>query len=150
MDLVHKIEIWGDTHHPKLLDVVRVALGDFLFLKGVAFMENTADLKGIIEAQDSIVFPASALMILVYYVTFIHMVGGVMIAFGLLTRVTCLMQIPIVIGAVIMNDVLISPINTQLWLSVITLVLLFVFMILGSGPLSLDKYLQYQSIEDED
>jgi uncharacterized membrane protein YphA (DoxX/SURF4 family) len=150
MDLVHKIEIWGDTHHPKLLDVIRVALGVFLFLKGVAFMENTADLKNVIEAQDSIVFPASALMILVYYVTFIHMVGGVMITFGLLTRVTCLMQIPIVIGAVIMNDVLISPINTQLWLSVITLVLLFVFMVLGSGPLSLDKYLQYQSMDDED
>jgi putative oxidoreductase len=148
MDLVHKIENWGDTHHPKLLDVVRVALGVFLFLKGLAFMDNTADLKGIIESQDSIVFPASALMILVYYVTFAHMVGGIMIALGILTRFTCIIQVPIMVGAVIMNDVLISPINTQLWLSVITLVLLFVFMILGSGPLSLDRYLENQSMED--
>jgi len=148
MDLVHRIENWGDTHHPKLLDIVRVALGIFLFLKGLAFMDNTADLKGIIESQDSIVFPASALMILVYYVTFAHMVGGIMIALGILTRFTCILQIPIVVGAVFMNDVLISPINTELWLSIIALALLIVFLILGSGPLSLDRYLANQSMED--
>ncbi len=140
MSLVHKIENWGDSHHPALLDVVRVALGIFLFLKGMAFMDNTADLRNIIEAQDTIIFPPSAIMALVYYVTFAHMVGGIMIALGILTRFSSIIQIPIVLGAVFVNDSLLSPINTQLWYSVIALALLVIFIIIGSGPFSLDRY----------
>ena len=52
MNLVHKIENWGDTHHPKILDFVRIALGVFLLLKGIAFMENTSYLKSLIDSQD--------------------------------------------------------------------------------------------------
>ena len=140
MNLVHKIENWGDAHHPAILDVVRIALGIFLFMKGMAFMDNTADLRSIIEAQDNIIFPPSAIMALVYYVTFAHMVGGIMITLGILTRFSSIIQIPIVLGAVFVNDVLLSPINTQLWYSVVALILLVIFIIIGSGPLSLDRY----------
>jgi putative oxidoreductase len=140
MNLVHKIENWGDAHHPAILDVVRSALGIFLFMKGMAFMDNTADLRSIIEAQDTIIFPPSAIMGLVYYVTFAHMVGGIMITLGILTRFSSIIQIPIVLGAVFVNDVLLSPINTQLWYSVVALVLLVIFIIIGSGPFSLDRY----------
>ena len=149
MNLVHKIENWGDSHHPALLDVVRVALGIFLFLKGVAFMENTADLRNIIEAQDTVIFPPSAIMALVYYVTFAHMVGGIMIALGTLTRFSCIIQIPIVLGAVFVNDALLSPINAQLWLSVTALVLLVIFIVMGSGPFSLDRYFGNIPAEEE-
>lgn len=148
MNLVHKIENWGDTHHPVVWDVLRIALGIFLFLKGVAFMENTADLKGIIEAQNTIEFSSTMLVVLVYYVTFAHMVGGIMIAMGIFTRFSSIIQIPIVLGAVFVNNMLLSPINTQLWYSVVALVLLVVFMIIGSGPLSLDKYLGKLGEED--
>jgi hypothetical protein len=34
-----------------------------------------------------------------------------------------------------------SSLNTELWLSVLSGVLLLVFILLGSGPLSLDNYL---------
>ena len=148
MNLVHKIENWGDTHHPAILDVLRIALGIFLLLKGVAFMENTADLKGIIESQDSIEFSSGVLVALVYYVTFAHMVGGVMIALGILTRFSSIIQIPIVLGAVFVNDQLLSPINTQLWFSIVALILLVIFMIIGSGPLSLDRYFGNMTTED--
>lgn len=150
MNLVHKIENWGDTHHPAILDVVRVVLGIFLFLKGMAFMDNTADLRSIIEAQDTIIFPPSAIIALVYYVTFAHMVGGIMIALGILTRFSSIIQIPIVLGAVFVNDSLLSPINTQLWYSVIALALLVVFIIIGSGPFSLDRYFGNTSDTVED
>ena len=148
MNLVHRIENWGDTHHPAVIDVLRIALGIFLLLKGVAFMENTADLKSIIESLDSIEFSSGILMALVYYVTFAHMVGGIMIALGILTRFSAIIQIPIVLGAVFVNDQLLSPINTQLWFSIIALVLLVIFMIIGSGPLSLDRY--FGSLNNED
>jgi len=148
MNLVHKIEHWGDAHHPIIWDVLRIALGIVLFLKGVAFMENTADLKGLIEAQDTIVFSSSALVALVYYVTFAHMVGGIMITLGILTRFSSVVQIPIVVGAVFVNDMLLSPINTQLWFSIVALILLVIFVIIGSGPLSLDRY--FGNLSDED
>lgn len=140
MNLVHKIENWGDTHHPVVWDVLRIALGIFLFLKGIAFMENTADLKGIIESQNMIEFSSGMLIAMVYYVTFAHMVGGIMIALGILTRLSSIIQIPIVLGAVLVNNMLLAPINTQLWYSVIALILLVIFVIIGSGPLSLDRY----------
>ncbi len=68
MNLVHKIEHWGDTHHPKMLDLVRVALGVFLLLKGIAFMENTAYLEHLIDSQDVVNLSPGLLMVLVYYV----------------------------------------------------------------------------------
>lgn len=148
MNLVHKIETWGDTHHPKVLDILRVVLGIFLFLKGVAFMENTAFLKDMIEAQDTVVFSSGILIALVYYVTFAHMVGGIMIALGILTRFSSIVQLPIVLGAVFVNNLLLSPINSQFWLSIAALVLLILFVIIGSGPLSLDRYLS--TLNDED
>lgn len=141
MNLVHKIENWGDTHHPKILDLVRIALGIFLLLKGIAFMENTAYLKSLIDSQDVIDLSPTVLMILVYYVTFAHMVGGVLIALGILTRLASIIQIPIVVGAVFLTGVFQEPINTMMWPSITALILLVLFTIIGSGPISLDKYL---------
>src|ERR1700744_6016728 len=103
MNMVHKIEAWGDGHHPVVWDVLRIALGIFLLLKGVAFMQNTADLKALIESQNMIDFSSGMLVAMVYYVTFAHMVGGIMITLGILTRLSSIIQIPIIFGAVFVN-----------------------------------------------
>jgi putative oxidoreductase len=141
MNLVHKIENWGDTHHPKVLDVVRVVLGIFLMLKGFAFLDNSAYLKDIIEDQSVVYIPTALLMTAVYYVIFAHLVGGVLIAMGTLTRFACIIQIPIVLTAVFLADFFTSPINAMAWPSITALILLVIFMVIGSGPLSLDRYL---------
>jgi len=142
MNVVHKIEHWGDTHHPKFLDLVRVALGVFLLLKGVAFMENTAYLGSIIESQRVIDVSPGLLMVLVYYVTFAHMIGGILIALGILTRPASIIQLPIVLGAIFLTGVFKEPVNTMVWPSVTAFILLLVFTIIGSGPISLDRYLE--------
>lgn len=144
MNVVHKIENWGDSHHPKVLDVIRFALGLFLFLKGMAFMDNSTYLRDMIEDQSVVYIPAWFLQTLVYYVTFAHMVGGVLIALGVLTRLACIIQIPIVLAAVFLTGIFLDPINTTASLSVVALVLLVIFTIIGSGPLSLDSYLTTQ------
>ncbi|WP_183557314.1 DoxX family protein [Mucilaginibacter sp. SP1R1] len=141
MNMVHKIENWGDTHHPKILDLMRIALGVFLLLKGIAFMENTAYLKSLIDGQNVVDLSPMLLMMVVYYVTFAHMVGGVLIAIGILTRAASIVQIPIVLGAVFLTSIFNEPINATAWPSIVALVLLVVFAVLGSGPISLDKYL---------
>jgi uncharacterized membrane protein YphA (DoxX/SURF4 family) len=141
MNLVHKIEIWGDRHHPKFLDLVRMALGVFLLLKGYAFMENSAYLKDMIEDQNAIYISPEILIALVYYVTFAHLVGGALIALGTLTRFASIIQIPIVLAAVFLTSFFTSPINSMVWPSITALILLVLFSILGSGPLSLDRFL---------
>ena len=141
MNLIHKIERWGDSHHPKFLDIIRIALGIFLLLKGLGFMDNTANLKSIIENQTDISVSPALLMALVYYVTFVHLVGGTLIALGIMTRFSALMQIPVVFGAVFFVNILQSPFNTDLTSSVAALIFLVVFAVIGSGKLSLENYL---------
>src|SRR6185437_6865313 len=105
MNLVHKVEIWGDRHHPKLLDIVRIALGVFLLLKGIAFMENSNYLKDLIENQTIVNISPDLLMAIVYYVTFVHLVGGILISLGILTRLSCILQIPVVLAAVLLSNI---------------------------------------------
>jgi putative oxidoreductase len=142
MNVVHKIEHWGDTHHPKFLDLVRVVLGVFLLLKGVAFMENTAYLRDLIDSQDVINLSPGVLMVLIYYVVFAHMIGGILITLGIFTRLASIVQIPVVLGAVFLTGIFKEPINALEWPSVTALILLSMFTILGSGPISLDRYLE--------
>jgi len=142
MNLIHRIEQWGDTHHPRFLDIIRILLGIFLLLKGLGFMDNTANLKYLIETRADITVAPWVLMLLVYYVTFVHMVGGTLIAMGIMTRFSAIMQIPVVFGAVFFINVLQSPFNTDLTSSVVVLILLVLFAIIGSGRWSIENYLK--------
>lgn len=142
MNVIHRIEKWGDSHHPRFLDIIRILLGIFLLLKGLGFMDNTANLKYLIESRADITVVPWVLMLLVYYVTFVHMVGGTLIALGIMTRFSAIMQIPVVFGAVFFINVLESPFNTDLASSVVALVLLVLFAIIGSGRWSIENYLK--------
>ena len=141
MNRIHQIEQWGDAHHPKVFDLIRIALGVFLLWKGLAFMDNTENLKEMIENQQAIHFSPGILMALVYYVTFAHLAGGTLIMLGTLTRLACIIQIPIVFAAVFLTGIFEEPINALLWPSLVALALLSLFMVIGSGPWSLDRYL---------
>ena len=140
MSLVHKIEIWGDRHHPKFLDLVRIALGVFLVLKGIAFMETSAYLQDSIINQSAVNISPWLVIVLIYYMTFSLMVGGFFIVFGTLTRFSSLLQIPNVIIVLLVSGFFTTHLNTMEWPSVIALCLLILFAILGSGPLSLDHF----------
>jgi len=86
--------------------------------------------------------PFWLLMLLVYYVTFVHMVGGTLIALGIMTRFSAVMQIPVVFGAVFFINFFQSPFNTDLASSVVALILLVLFAIIGSGRWSIECYLK--------
>ncbi|MBF8964506.1 DoxX family protein [Pontibacter sp. FD36] len=137
---MHRIEHWADAHHPVWVDFVRMALGIFLFVKGVMFIQDTAALQSIMRnSQFQWVSFGMA-----HYVAFAHLVGGLLIAMGLITRIAILFQIPILLGAVFF----INPQrgfyseNTELWSSLIVLILLIVFLVLGSGRLSVDNLIR--------
>ena len=142
MNLLHSMEKWGDAHHPKWLDIIRVVLGIFLVFKGIDFinhMDRLTDLMGRSRFLGSL-----SLGLLAHYIVFAHLVGGALITAGLLTRLACLVQIPILIGAVFFINSsagILAPYDVM-WLSVIVLLLLIFFLIAGSGPLSVDEQMK--------
>jgi uncharacterized membrane protein YphA (DoxX/SURF4 family) len=137
MTTIQRIERWGDTHHPVWLDVLRIALGVLLFLKGVSFISDTAKLHELIGQLD-IVWSVAA----VHYVAFAHLVGGFLIALGCQTRLACIVQIPILLVAVFFVNLTrgFSVLNSEFWLSIVVLGGLILFLVLGSGRFSLDAW----------
>lgn len=133
---MYRMERWSDTHHPLWLDFICVGLGVFLFIKGFMFIQDTGALMSILQKSE---FPWVSVG-LAHYVAMAHLAGGVLIAIGLVTRAAILFQLPILIGAVFF----INPErgfyseNTELWSSLIVLVLLVFFLIFGSGRFSAD------------
>jgi uncharacterized membrane protein YphA (DoxX/SURF4 family) len=77
-----------------------------------------------------------------HYVIFAHILGGPLIVFGLFTRVVCLIQIPILIGAIVFvnypEGFLSVGHHMELEISIIVLVGLILFMVFGAGRFSLD------------
>ncbi|WP_257666605.1 DoxX family protein [Parapedobacter tibetensis] len=139
MKLIQRIEYWGDTHHPRWLDVLRIALGIIIFLKGVTFLADTTSLRRLIE-ETHIIYTWGA----VHYIAFSHLVGGILIAIGLITRVAIGFQLPILFGAVFFVNITrgLTFLNSELWISIIVLTLLVVFFVIGSGPYSLDHQMR--------
>jgi putative oxidoreductase len=141
MKLISNIENWGDKHHPKLLDLIRILLGVFLLFRGILFYDNMAYLRDMIIEAKLVNLSSEAITALLYYVTYAHLVGGVLIFLGLFTRLASLIQIPIVFAAVFLVNIPNKAVNSELWLSILILALLLLFVIIGSGPLSLDRFL---------
>lgn len=142
MNYAERIELWGDKHHPKWLDIVRIGLGIFLLYKGFEFLSNMTTLLNIIN--DSLSFNAFAIVLVSHYIVFAHIMGGFLLVLGLLTRFACLIQIPILIGAIFFvntsGDVL-RPFS-ELWLAILTLLLLICFLVIGNGPWSFEWFVR--------
>ncbi len=134
MDILHRFERWGDTHHPKGLDIIRIVLGIFLCYKGIDFLQNMSTITGPLSTKTS--FGSFSIILLSHFVVFAHMIGGILMVVGFLTRFACLIQIPIMLGAIIFinsaSDVF-KP-YSELFLSILILLLLIYFLIVGNGP----------------
>jgi putative oxidoreductase len=137
MSVITDVEKWGNNHRPGFLDFFRMVLGIFITYKGVFFITHMNEL----EMTASGVNVAFAAVVLSHYIIFAHLLGGPLIFFGLFTRIVCLIQLPILIGAVIFVNLpkgLLSIGNMELWASIVVLVGLVVFMIFGAGRFSID------------
>ena len=136
MNLLHRLEHWGDSHHPKWLDIIRVALGLFLCYKGFDILQNMGAL--ISRMNNNVAFGSFAFVLLGQYVVFVHILGGLMIATGFFTRLACLFQIPILLGAVFFINTgsdMLRP-YSELFISILVLVFLIYFLIIGNGAWS--------------
>lgn len=144
MTVIQKIEHWGDVHHAKWLDVIRIVLGILIFSKGIAIVSNTTALQDMLLQNNTWGFSGLMSSLGLHIVGFVHLVGGILITIGLLTRFAAVIQIPILIVAVFFVNLSrgFSVLNNELWLSILVLLLLVLFWVVGSGPFSVDQMMK--------
>ncbi|MCY1526780.1 hypothetical protein D9M68_618200 [compost metagenome] len=144
MNMIQKVEHWGDAHHSKWLDVIRILLGLIIFSKGIALISDTAQQQEILFNKSIFGFSEMMASLAIHIIAFAHLVGGLLITMGLLTRFAVVIQIPILICAILFVNIAngFSALNSELWLSIIVLSLLILFWIIGSGPFSIDQQIK--------
>ncbi|REJ85024.1 MAG: DoxX family membrane protein [Bacteroidetes bacterium] len=140
MNLIQKIEHWGDTHQPKWLALFRILLGIIILLKGIFFIQNTSAISEMIANSAVSLYAVG----LAHYVALAHLMGGILIILGLLTRVAILFQIPVLLGAIIFVNAErgFFSMESELGLSLLVLALLIFFLFSGSGAYSVDNFMR--------
>lgn len=136
---VKSLNKWANAHTYYFIDVLRIALGVFLFIKGINFISQTETLIALIKPLEGY----GGTMLTVHYVAFAHLIGGVLIAVGLLTRWAILVQLPIIIGAILINFIGVMQPGRLFEASIILILSLF-FLFYGSGKHSTDYYMKMQ------
>ncbi len=139
MGTIKTLNKWANAHTYLPLDLLRIALGVFLFIKGISFMSDSAMLMELFKPIQNL---AGGMMV-IHYVAPAHFIGGILIAFGLLTRWVVIAQLPILIGAIAINFA--GEMNTNnLILAIVILLVCGFFLFYGSGKNSLDYYFKMQ------
>ncbi|WP_131535937.1 DoxX family protein [Pedobacter nototheniae] len=139
MNMLKKIQNWGDHHHPKWLDFFRMALGVVLVWKGIAFALNLDAFNGLMRG--AMLGTAISISLLAHLIIVLHIIGGLAIALGTQTRLFSLLNLPILIGAVFfvnLSENIFRP-YSEFWFSVAVLIGLACFLIEGNGILSIEN-----------
>ena len=142
MSTLQHIRQWSAAHHPRWLVILRIGLGIILLGKGVNFMHDSALLEELIYGNGRVA--PNTMHWLPIIICWANMLGGFLIMIGLWTRLMCLLQLPILVGAIV--DIIAQgggfPAGNELGLAIAALLLTIFFLIEGSGPLSLDGYFE--------
>ncbi|TWU21783.1 MFS transporter [Bythopirellula polymerisocia] len=136
-------ELIPGIRHLRPMDALRIYLGVALFIKGIYFITNMAELEstlgeGLGQGQTMIAWS----------VVFAHIIGGACLMLGFVTRVAAAANALILFGAVLFSlggtaaseSVLGTNVDFQFTAFVFFTLVLFVWR--GSGPLSLDHLLR--------
>ena len=152
MNVINKVEHWGDEHKAKWLDILRIALGLLIFFKGIALVSNNDASQALILQNNVFGFSGMMASLAIHIVGFIHLVGGLLIIMGLMTRFAVVIQIPVLLCAIFFVNISkgFTMLNSELWLSILVLLLLILFWVVGAGPLSVDQSMKrkHRVLED--
>ncbi len=140
MSALAGIEKWSQLHHHKTLDYLRIVLGVILFVKGIAFIVNSDQVVMMVSGVESTFIS----FLISHYVIIGYLIGGFLVAIGMLTRLAVLIQIPSVLGSIILPDFHkhLFALNSQLVYSILVLALLLFYLIYGAGEFSMDNLMK--------
>lgn len=142
-DRVPLRELIPGIRHLRPMDALRIYLGIALFVKGIYFITNMAELEatlgeGLGQGQT----------LIAWSVVFAHIIGGASLMLGFVTRVAAAANALILLGAVLFSlegspaTASILGANTDFQFTAFVFFTLVLFVWRGSGPLSLDHLMQ--------
>ena len=122
----------------KIMSSLRIILGLGLIYKGVYFIINMKEIFELVSYN----FPYLE-FVLSHFVVVAHIAGGICIALGLFTRFACLVNIPILLGAIFFVSAKFGFYSggQEIGWAISYLIPLLVFSYYGSGTFSADIYL---------
>ena len=129
-------------------DLLRIYLGIGLFVRGMLFIADSGNFIQLLSPDSGAMLRST---VIVHYVALAHIFGGFMMTAGLLTRLAALVQIPILVGAVFVSQLqsgLMSA-DQSFEFATLTLFLLILIFLYGSGKWSSDYYLFGQKADAE-
>ena len=136
---VKSLNKWANAHSNFWFDNVRVLLGVFLIYKGAFFITNNQEFENLIAPISNFLGG----MFTFHYIASAHIMGGIMIIFGLLTRWAIIAQLPILAGAILINFIGEMRLENLLLALVVFAISIF-YTIYGSGKHSADYYFKMQ------
>jgi putative oxidoreductase len=131
------VKAWIAERRDLAWDAVRVYLGFALVIKGFVYMFHHGAFAASME-QSGVPLAGPGLA---EAVAVVHIVGGLMMTFGLLTRIGAAIQIPNLLGALFfvhLQEGLFTDAQT-LEFTLLVLFLLSVIAVVGGGRLSIDE-----------
>ncbi len=121
--------------------LIRIYVGVALLVRGVLFLTDPSMITTLAGAQNVYMWYS--------YIIGSHLLGGLLIALGVLTRVGALLQIPVVAGAILFFHFKqgLMTAGQSLELAALVVFLLVVCLVFGAGPISLEKYFSEKRAE---
>jgi uncharacterized membrane protein YphA (DoxX/SURF4 family) len=132
-----RLRDWSEQNRDFWWDLLRVYLGIALFIRGVVLLRHVTTLTELLRASN---LPAHSTF--AYLIAFAHFAGGLLMAFGLFTRLAAAIQLPNLAGAILfvhLKQGLFTPEQT-LEFATLVFVLLVLFAFGGAGRWSIDWY----------
>ena len=131
--------LWLEDHKDWGIEMLRMYLGVVLILKGFYFIRDMNSLLALIGLQSSLWLGG----IFAHYIVLAHLIGGLSVIIGLLTRIVAAFQVPILLGAcyVVFNHDGILSASSNFEFTSLVLILLVMFVFYGGGRLSVDYFL---------
>ena len=150
MDYTQKINSFRkyvDHHHPQWIDIVRILLGIAILIRGIYFIHDPTDLLQILDNSKI----SGWTFIVEHHVAFTYLVGGILIAIGLITRIAIIFQLPVFFGSIYcsLTDKGFFSVFSDLTFSIIMFVLLIFFLVWGPGRFSVDGYMKKKDKMDQ-
>jgi uncharacterized membrane protein YphA (DoxX/SURF4 family) len=131
---------WLEQRRDLWIDVLRIYLGIGLFVRGLIFFTSGDQLlfQNFAGGEAYAMLSSGFVM---HYVVLAHLCGGTLLAFGLLTRLAAAVQIPVLIGAVVVHSADgVFALGQSLEFAAFVLVTLLFIVAAGPGRLSVDHY----------
>ena len=124
---------------PTVYSFLRIVTGLIILIRGFNFIFVMATLKSIIQADVAVFAENSAT--LAFIISVLDIACGLFIMVGFVTRISAIIQLPILFVAVFLVNIKHIGTNTfEFLLSLVTFFLVLMIAYKGSGPFSADEY----------